>query len=378
MSLIYKLFKLDSSTREGVISATSILNIITNLFIALLKVIFGVIASSIAIISEGVNNATDAMSSVLTLVGTKLASKKRDAKHPFGYGRVEYLTSLIISIFILVSGFEVLMDSIKRVFNPEQLNISYLSLIVVAISAVLKFLLGSFTILKGKQADSETLSAVGYDCRNDSYVSLVTIATALLFLFTKINVDAYAGVFTSILILKTGYEILSSTVSELLGEPADHELVSNLYKEIRNTKGVINAVDMILHNYGPENYSGSCNVEIDHSKSVGEIYQTLHELQLRIMYEYRVAMVFGIYAVDKDSKESKKLHQEIASYVKMHEHIKSYHAIYFDRKSDNIYCDLVVDYEADDLAKIQKDFTSYLSDIYPDRKIIVNIDTEFV
>lgn len=378
MTLIYKLFKLDSNSREGAISATSILNIVVNLFIALLKIVFGVIASSIAIISEGVNNATDALSSVLTLIGTRLANKKRDAKHPFGYGRIEYLTSLIISIFILVSGFEVLMDSIKRVISPEDLNISYYSLIVVAISAIIKFVLGNFTISKGKKVGSETLQDVGEDCRNDSYVSLVTIATALIFLFTKINIDAYAGIFTSIIILKTGYEILSRTTSELLGEPADHELVSNLYREIRNTDGVINAVDMVLHNYGPDTYSGSCNVEMDHNKTVGEIYDIIHALQIKIAKEYLITMVFGIYAVDKDSNESKKLHEQIANYVKKQEHIKSYHAIYFDKKADSIYCDLVVDYETNDFDNINKEFVKYMNELYPNKNIIVNIDTEFV
>lgn len=378
MSIIYKLFNLDKNTREGVVSATSILGIITNLFVALVKVIFGLLASSIAILSEGVNNAADALTSVITLVGTKLASKKRDAKHPFGYGRIEYLTSLIISIFILISGFEVFKDSVERIFKPEQLNISIVSLVVVLISAVIKYALGTYSISKGKSVGSDTLVALGEDSRNDSFVSTVTIITSVLFLLTGLSLDAYAGLFISILILKTGYEILSKTVSSLLGEPADRELANKIYQQVRSTDGVINAVDMILHNYGPEAYTGSVNVEMDHKMSVGDIYERLHDLQLRILQEYNVAMVFGVYAVDKDSKESKKLHKQIADYVKNHEHIKSYHAIYFDKNNNRIYCDLVCDYEADDLGLIQKDFTAYLQELYPDRQIAVNIDTDFV
>ena len=378
MDIIYKLFNLNKNTREGVVSATSILGIITNLFVALVKVIFGLLASSIAILSEGVNNAADALTSVITLVGTKLASKKRDAKHPFGYGRIEYLTNLIISIFILISGFEVFKDSVERIFKPEQLNISVISLVVVLMSAVIKYALGTYSISKGKSVGSDTLVALGEDSRNDSFVSTVTIITSVLFLLTGLSLDAYAGLFISILILKTGYEILSKTVSSLLGEPADRELANKIYQQVRSTDGVINAVDMILHNYGPESYTGSVNVEMDHKMSVGDIYERLHDLQLRILQEYNVAMVFGVYAVDKDSKESKKLHKQIADYVKKHEHIKSYHAIYFDKNKNRIYCDLVCDYEAEDLGLIQKDFTAYLQELYPDRQIAVNIDTDFV
>ena len=377
MELIYKIFKLDKNTREGVVSATSLLNIIVNLFVAIMKIIVGLLASSIAIISEGVNNATDALSSTLTLIGTKLANKRPDADHPFGYGRIEYLTSLIISLFILVGGWEMLTSSIKLIFNPEELSISYVSLAVVMVSAIIKFALGVYTIKMGKKVDSSALEAVGVDCRNDSFVSLVTIGASLFYLLTGRSIDAYAGVFTSYLIIKAGYEILKDTISELLGRPGDKELVKSLYKEIRVTDGIINAVDMVLHNYGPDAYTGSVNVEIDHNKSVGDIYDFLRPLQIKLYQEYKVAMVFGIYAVDNDSEESRTLRKQIAGFIQKQPHIKSYHAVYSDPKTNKLYCDLVVDYEGD-YEVIYKDFVTYLSSLYPDKEIEINIDTEFV
>ena len=377
MNLIYKIFKIDKDSREGVVTATSILNIIVNLMIALMKVIVGLLASSIAIISEGVNNATDALSSVLTLVGTKLAGKDPDAKHPFGYGRVEYLTDMVISAFILVSGFEMLKSSIERIFHPEDLSISSVSLAVVAVSAIIKYLMGAYTLNTGKRVASGSLEAVGADCRNDSFVSLVTIASSLLYVVTGLNIDAFAGVFTSYLILKAGYEIMSETVSKMLGQPADEELARSLYREIRKTDGIINAVDLVLHNYGPDYYTGSCNVELDYMMSVNDAYEILRPLQLRILEEYRVAMVFGIYAVDNVSPDSKKLRSEVADFVKASEHVKAYHAVFSDPNNNTIYCDLVTDYEAD-RRQVVKDFTVYLEGLYPDKTIQVNIDTEFV
>lgn len=377
MGLIYKLFKLDRNEREGVVSATSILNVIINLLVAGMKVIVGLLASSIAIVSEGVNNATDALSSILTLVGTKLANKAPDSRHPFGYGRVEYLTSMVIASFILVGGIEMLSSSIRLIFEPEELNISYLSLGVVFVSAIVKYAMGVYTINTGKRVSSETLEAVGVDCRNDSFVSVVTIFSALVYLLGHLSIDAFAGIFTSVLIIKAGYEIMRDTISELLGQPADEELVRSLYQEIRETDGVINAVDMVLHNYGPDAYTGSCNVELDHKLSVGDVYEFLRNLQLRILEKHHVAMVFGIYAVDNDSPDSRKLRMEIAEFVRSHDHIKSYHAIYSDERSNRIYCDLVVDYEADRI-KICREFDAYLSALYPDKQVQINIDTEFV
>ena len=377
MSLIYRIFKLDRNSREGVVSATSILSIIVNISVALLKVVVGILAASIAIISEGVNNATDALSSLLTLIGIKLANRKPNKEHPFGYGRMEYITNLIISAIIILSGAYTLKDSVAKIFFPEALNTTMLSIVLVAFSAVIKYVLGTYSISQGKKVNSETLIAVGMDCRNDSFVSLVTILVSLVYILFGKNIDAFAGVYTSYLILKAGYEIMSKTISELLGQPADEELARELYRKIRSTDGVINAVDMVLHNYGPDMYTGSVNVEVDHKMTAAQIFEFLRVLQGRIFEENRVAMVFGIYAVDNDSKDNKKLRKQIADFAKNNPHIKSYHAVYSDVKSNSIYCDIVVDYDAD-RKQVFKDFADYLQELYPDKKIQVNLDTEFV
>lgn len=378
MNLICKILRQDPESREGIISGTSVLGIIVNLLVAAIKVVLGLLSSSIAIVSEGVNNASDALTSVLTLVGTKLAGKKPDEKHPFGYGRIEYLTSLIIAIAIIVTGVEMLTSAVELIFHPADMDISYIALIAVAVSAVIKFFLGVYTIRMGKKADSGALVAVGLDCRNDSYVSIITIASAIVFIVFHISIDAYVGVFTSLLILKAGLEVLKDTISELLGRPGEAELAAKLYREIRSTEGVYNAVDMMLHNYGPEAYSGSVNIEIDHSKTVGEVYQFIHELQLRIMHEYNVTMVFGIYAVDNDHEEAKQARITVSNFVKSHENVKSFHAVYFDHNTNKLYCDLIVDYKLRDWEKLREEFTAYMAEHYPDKELELVIETEYV
>lgn len=378
MKLLYKLLRLNPDNREDIISATSTLGILVNLFIAAIKVVVGLLASSIAIVSEGVNNATDALSAVLTLVGTRLAGKHPDKEHPFGYRRIEYLTSLVISALILVSGIEMLISSAKLVFRPEELNISVISLVIVAVSAVIKLALGIYTIAMGKKTGSGALEAVGIDSRNDSMISVVTIASALIFLVFQVSVDAYVGIFTSILIIRAGGEILLDTISQLLGQSGDQELAAQLYREIRRTPGVLGAADMMLHNYGPDAYSGSVNVEIDHSKSVGEVYQFLHELQLRIMHEHHVVMVFGIYAVDNDNEYSRQLRKTVGQFVTSHEHVKSFHAVYLEPGSNRLYCDLIVDYDLRDWGGLRREFLAYLGKAHPDKQVELTIETEYV
>ena len=368
----------NSLSRNKIITQTSWLGILANVLMAVIKIIIGALTSSIAIISEGVNNATDSLTAVIALIGTKLANKHPDKKHPFGYRRIEYLTGLVIATIIVVTGIEMLTTSIKIVFNPTNLSISYISLIIIAVSAIIKFALGTYTIKIGKKVNSIALEAVGIDGRNDSFISIITIVSALFFLVFNLSIDAYAGIIISILIIKSGFNALKDTISELLGRSGQKDLAEKIYKEIHNTKEIINAADMMLHNYGPNTWSGSVNVEVDHAKTVGEIYQVIHKLQLKIMHEYKVVMVFGIYAVDHDHEDVKTIRQDIDIFVLKNKHIKSIHAVYLDPQTNKIYCDFVVDHDLKEWNTLKEDFLEYMAKKYPNNEIELTIETEFV
>ena len=368
----------NSLSRNKIITQTSWLGILANVLMAVIKIIIGALTSSIAIISEGVNNATDSLTAVIALIGTKLANKHPDKKHPFGYRRIEYLTGLVIATIIVVTGIEMLITSTKIIFNPTKLSISYISLIIIAVSAIINFALGTYTIKIGKKVNSIALEAVGIDGRNDSFISIITIVSALFFLVFNLSIDAYAGIIISILIIKSGFNALKDTVSELLGRSGQKDLAEKIYKEIHNTKEIINAADMILHNYGPNTWSGSVNVEVDHAKTVGEIYQVIHKLQLKIMHEYKVVMVFGIYAVDHDHEDVKTIRQDIDTFVSKNKHIKSIHAMYLDPQTNKIYCDFVVDHDLKEWNTLKEEFLEYMAKKYPNNEIELTIETEFV
>jgi cation diffusion facilitator family transporter len=370
--------QMEPHARQKIITRTAILGIAVNLVIASTKIIVGTITSSLAILSEGMNNATDAATSVLTLVGAKLSGRHPDAKHPFGYGRIEYLTSLVVGILIVYTGFGLLLQSADGILHPVGMSVNVPAIVLVAVSAIAKFILGTYTIACGKKADSGLLTAVGRDGRNDSYFSVLTIASAAVYLMFHVSLDAFVGVVFSVIILKSGSETLRDTLSELIGRPGQEELERQLYKELRATPGILNAADMMLHNYGPNNYSGSVNLELDHKENLGDIYEFLHELQLRILQEYRVTMVFGLYAVNNDSARSAEMRTYIAQFVREREHVLSYHALYESAKSGKIYCDIVVDYELDDWEGLKNEFTAYMKKRYPKQEIDLTVETEYV
>lgn len=378
MKLLYKLLRQDPGSREGAVVTVSALNILVNLISAAVKVVIGMAVSSIAIVSEGVNNATDSATSLITIVGTKLSAKHPTEKHPFGFGRIEYLTSLLIAVLILFTGAELMESSIKLIFEPQEMSISYVTMAIIAVSAILKLLLGTFTIKEGKRVDSSSLAALGTECRSDSVVSVITLVTALVFLVFRVNLDAYAGIIMALIVLKAGLEVLKETLSDLLGQSGEKELAQELYHIIRAEPLVLNAADMMLHNYGPDAYSGSVNVEIDHSKTVGEVYAALHELQLRIMHEKHITMVFGIYAVDKDHQEIRQLREQVAAFVREQEHVTSYHALYIHPNGRDIYVDLVVDYDLANWDALRREFTDYMAVRYPEKHLELVIETNYV
>lgn len=378
MKLLYKLLRQEPDSREGTVVTVSGLNILVNLIFAAIKVVIGLAVSSIAIVSEGVNNATDSATSLITIVGTKLSAKHPTEKHPFGFGRIEYLTSLLISVLILFTGAELMESSVKRIFEPQEMSISYVTMAIIAVSALVKLALGLYTIKEGRRVDSSSLVALGTECRSDSVVSVITLVTALVFLVFHVSLDAYAGIIMSLIVLKAGFEVLKETLSDILGQAGEKELAQELYRIIRAEPLVLNAADMMLHNYGPDAYSGSVNVEIDHSKTVGEVYAALHELQLRIMHEKHITMVFGIYAVDKDHKEIRQLREQVAAFVREQKHVTSYHALYIHPNGKDLYVDLVVDYDLADWEALRKEFTAYMAELYPDKHLELVIETNYV
>ena len=368
-------FKMDANERRKKIIGVSIIGIVANLLLGVLKAVLGLLSGSIALISDALNNITDSSSSLITIVGTKLAAKAPDKQHPFGHGRTEYLTSLLIGGIVFLTGFQSLISSVKAVFNKEDINTDITTVIIIATIAA-KILLGTFTENSGKKLNSTALIASGADAKNDAVVSVVTLISSILYMFAKISVDGIAGVIISVFILKTAYEVLSDTIKKLLGERVDGEMVRGIKDIVRNTEGVINCFDLILNDYGPDFYTGSINVEIEDDRSIGEMYPILHEAQTKIYNKYNVFLVFGFYSVDVDDERYIKIKSLLKNYKENERHIINYHGIVIDEKDKTIYCDITRDFDITSETVIEN-VNRILKEEFPEYNIHVNIDTEF-
>lgn len=362
--------------REKQIVNISVLGIITNLILAGVKIIIGLISGSIAITSDAVNNITDSSSSLITIIGTKLAQKRPDNKHPFGFGRIEYLTSMIIGIIVLVTGLQMVISSVKGIFHPDTVDYNLWILFVLLITVAVKTFLGTYIEKQGEKLNSGALVASGKDAKNDAIISSVTIVSAIIYMITQFSIDSYAGLLISIFILKAGFEVLKDTISKILGEKIDAEVKDRIYEVIQNSEYVLGAHDLILNNYGPNTNIGSINVEIDYKKTVGEIYPELHRLQMKIYQETHVYLVFGIYGVDKTSEISKKVWSILKDFKENEPHCLGCHGVVVDQKDKSIFCDVVLDFSCD-RSEIKSRLEKMMKDKFNGYTIMVTIDSEF-
>ena len=362
--------------REKQIVKISILGIIANLILAAIKIIIGVTSGSIAITSDAVNNLTDSSTSLITIIGTKLAQKKPDKKHPFGFGRIEYLTSMIIGIIVLFTGFEMALSSAKGIFYPNAVDYNLLILFVLFITVIVKAFLSIYIEKQGKKLNSGALIASGKESKNDAIISIVTIVSAIIYMITKFSIDSYAGLFISIFVLKTGFEILKDTISKLLGEKIDSEVKDKIFEVIQSSEYIFDAHDLILNNYGPNTNIGSINVEMDYKKTVGEIYPEIHRLQMKIYQETHIYLVFGIYGVDKSSEVSKKVYSILKDFNENEPHCLGCHGVVVDQKDKRIFCDVVLDFSCD-RKEIKNRLEKMIKDKFDEYTIIITIDSEF-
>src|SRR5574344_60275 len=363
-------------TREKRIIRTSIIGIVVNLILGGLKAVLGTLTGSVAIVSDAVNNLTDSSSSLITIIGTKLAQKRPDREHPYGHGRIEYLTSLTIGVIVVVTGIEMGIGSVKGIISPTPLHFSGLTIVILAITVATKVFLSIYTQRRGKLLTSGALTASGTDAMNDAIVSLFTIVSAVVFLLSGISIDAYAGVLISLFIIKTGLGTIRETINIIVGDRIDSSLRDQIIQTVESSESILSANDLIMHNYGPHTLIGSINVEVDHNKTVGELYGELHKLQIALYNRFHSLIVIGIYAVDKNSPTSRAVWEILSHYKDTEPHCLGCHGVVIDEKNRHIYCDTVLDFDCD-RNQMEAKLKSQLKERFPDYDISVTIDSNF-
>ena len=364
-------------TREQTIIRTSVIGIIANILLAAFKAGVGLLSHSIAILLDAVNNLSDALSSVITILGTKLAGKQPDKKHPFGYGRIEYLSAAIISVIVLYAGISSLVESVKKVIHPEQADYSAVTLVIIAVAVAVKLVLGRFVKSTGEKVNSDSLIASGSDAMFDSIISASTLLAAVIFIAAKVSLEAYLGVIISIIIIKSGIEMLRDTLSKILGERVDGGLTRAIKKTVCEADGVQGAYDLILHDFGPDKYLASVHIEVPDTFTADRIDSITRQIQNSVYAAHRVIMTtVGIYSVNTKNDAAAAMLQEIRSLVMSHDHILQMHGFYVNEAEKTVTFDIVIDFTEGQKKELYSRICDELQQRYPDYSFVITMDTD--
>lgn len=360
--------------RKKIIIKTSILGIIVNLVLVAFKAIIGFLVNSIAIILDAVNNLTDALSSVITIIGTKLANKQPDKKHPYGHGRIEYFTSVIIAAIVLFAGASAIKESFLKIIDPGETDYSLVSMLIIAVAVVVKFVFGRYVKNTGKKVNSQSLVASGQDAFMDAVLSFTTLIAAIINYVWHLSLEGYLGVIIGLFIIKSSIEILREAVDSILGVRADGELSKKLKEKINSFQDVQGTYDLNLHNYGPSSIIASAHIQVRNDMTAEEIHILTREIEYLIYGEFGIALTLGIYAAN-DSGEYGEIKRELGKILKDYKNVLQVHGFYVDKK-DNIYFDLIIDFEENNREQIKNEIVDKLKQRYPKYNYNVIIDSD--
>ena len=369
---------LKQDNRESIIVRTSVIGIAANIFLSAFKAAVGFITNSIAIIMDSVNNLSDALSSVITIVGTKLAGKPADKKHPFGHGRVEYLTALVIAVIILYAGLTACIESVKKIINPVTPDYNTASIVIISVAVVVKIVLGLYVKASGKKVNSDSLIASGQDALMDSIISASTIVAAAVFLIWHVSLEAYLGVLISFAIIKAGIETLRETISKILGERVD----SHLSKDIKRTiiscdKEILGAYDLVLNNYGPDMHVGSAHIEVPDTWSADKIDSMSRKIANEVYVKHGVAMsAIGIYSVNTKENSAAQIRERVSKIVMEHKEILQMHGFFVDEKTKQMRFDIIVSFDSLSMKEMFNHVVQDVRDAFPDYDVQVQFDVD--
>ena len=354
-----------SADRDAVIIRASMIGIAVNMVLAGVKATVGLASHSIAVVLDAVNNLSDALSSVITILGTKLSGKQPDKKHPMGYGRVEYLSATVVAALVIYAGIAALYESAVRIIIPETSEYTAVSVIMIGLAVAVKLLLGRYVKRRGEAVGSDSLRASGTDALSDAVLSASVLACALIKTLTRISLEAYIGVIISVFIIRSGVGIIRETISEIIGQRTDTELSQKVKELICQEDGVFGAYDLFLNNYGPDRYYGSVNIEVADSATAAQIDQMSRHIKGRVYWQAGVTLTgIGIYSRNTTDAEAVRLREEIEKSVMSRNEVLQVYGFDISADMQEIHFYVVLDFGLDyktELAKI----TEYLETLYP-------------
>lgn len=363
--------------RERVIVRTSIIGIVANVMLVAFKAVVGLAANSIAIVLDAVNNLTDALSSVITILGTKLAGKKPDRDHPLGHGRYEYLSAMVIVAIVLYAGITSLIESVRKIIAPEVADYSTVTLVIVAAAVIVKIVLGRYVSAKGRAVDSGSLVASGKDALFDAAISASVLAAALIYLGTGISLEAYVGVVISIVIIKAGVDMLRETLDDILGHRPEGELSTGIKRTVCEDPDVLGAYDLLLDSYGPDLTIGAIHVEVPDTMTAAQIDAMTRRLQASVYEKHHIALAtVGIYSRNTTDDELVEMRSAITRVVMDHDGVLQMHGFYADSEQRVASFDVIIDFDVKERDELYAHIVQDVQNLYPDYTFNITLDRD--
>lgn len=365
-----------AAAREKTIVKTSIIGIIANILLAGFKAAVGLISNSIAVVLDAVNNLSDALSSVVTIIGAKLGAKQPDKKHPLGYGRIEYLSSMIVAAIVLYAGVTSLVESVKKIITPEKADYSLVSVVIIAVAVVVKLILGTYVKKQGKKVNSGALVASGSDALFDAILSSSVLASAIIYMIWHISLEAYVGVLVSAFIIKAGVEMMLETLNEIIGKRENPEIAAKIKQLLNEEPEVRGAYDLTMFNYGPNQYYASVHLELPDTMTVEEADQLTRKAQLKVYRETGVILTgIGVYSYNTKDDEAAAVRNRIQDTVMAHEWALQLHGFYADIEKKTVRFDVVVSFDIEKKEAL-KILYGEVCALYPDYTVIIVPDAD--
>ena len=363
-------------SRDKVIIRTSIIGILTNVFLSSFKAVIGLISNSIAVTLDAVNNLSDALSSIITIVGTKLAGKLPDKKHPLGHGRIEYLSAMIVSGIVLYAGITSTVESVKKIIHPEKPDYSVISLVFIAVAVIVKIILGRYVKIKGEQVNSGSLIASGSDAMFDAILSASVLASAIIFMLSGFSLEAYVGLIISGFIIKAGIEMMIETINDILGVRVDKEKTDKIKNLLTEEPYVRGAYDLIMYNYGPDKYFASVHLELPDTMTAREIDKLTRKLEKKVYKETGVVLAgVGLYSYNTGNDEASEIQKDVRERVMSHDWAIQLHGFYIEVETKEITFDVVMSFDIKPHEGIKVIYDE-LKEAYPEYDIQIRPDVD--
>ena len=367
----------EKQIREQQITRTSVIGIIANVFLVAFKAAVGLISGSIAIVLDAINNLTDAVSSIVTIAGVKLAKRKPDHDHPFGHGRIEYFSAIIVACIIIATGVTSLVESVKKIIHPEEPEYGALAIIIICVAIVTKFLLGRYVKKQGEKYNSEALVASGADASFDSIISVATLICAVIMMLFSINIDGIVGAIIAGFITKAGIEMLLESVGSVMGARPDGELTMEIKSLVKTIPGVHGAYDLVLNDYGPSFAIGSIHVEVDDTLTAKELHKLTKQIEQAVKAKFSVLLTVGFYAHNTTDPAKKAMEDDIRAMIVAHEGALGMHAFYTDDEKMPMSFDITIDFKVHDRAAFTQEIVRCIKEKYPGYTVAINLDANY-